>query len=173
MKLPFGIDLFNPLTCSVRIPGAGPLDLLDDGCCDGGLGRLWGFEREQVSVLEEPERGGRCEPGGGVGRQGRQRRGGGDGGEEEGGGEGVEGPGVGGDGAGVPGAGGGGVEVHVLVPGGGGGEQEEDLKTSGDGDGGRGEGDDEPEPGPGVVDGGGTVPCGGGGSNVEIGRAHV
>jgi hypothetical protein len=42
-----------------KLTGAGPLDLFDDGCRDGGLGRLRGFEREQVSVLEEPERGGR------------------------------------------------------------------------------------------------------------------
>ena len=92
------------------------MDLLDDdGGGDGGLGRLRGVEREQVSVLEEPERRGRGEPGGVVGRQGRQRWRGGDGGEEQGRGEGVEGPGVGGDGAGVPGAGGGGVEVHGVV----------------------------------------------------------
>jgi hypothetical protein len=34
-----------------KLTGAGPLDLLDDGCRDGGLGRLRGFEQEQVPVL--------------------------------------------------------------------------------------------------------------------------
>lgn len=67
-----------------------------------------------MAVLEEPERRGRGEPGGGVGRQRLVLRGGGDGGEEHGRGERVEGPGVVAAAAVPVGGGRGGVEVHGM-----------------------------------------------------------